>query len=1374
MKVIVTFFCCLLSLVLANASFAQSNYSQTNFRLLQSTYSDISTTGTAISMTNTESGVSNTPQNIGFNFVFNGITFTQFMIHADGILRLGTAAPGAATDITVSPANSHAAVFTSTAANFQNVLLPFFTNLVKGAADPEFHILVSGTAPNRVCTIQWKNLRDADNASGGSQHQFANLEFQVKLHETTNDIEFVYGAWVTSAGSIPAFQRNAASGIKASSSSFLALYRPSSLTKFEKTELLTQPNHARLGTNGQPFTKLNVPTAGLTIRYYGRVTNDVSVAKLYLDQIIPAGNTSTGTYETLVRNEGTNTMNNIAITLQISGVNTHTATVNIATLAAGAEQLVTFPSAGLLNKGQQTVQVSLTADNDERSANNSITETQTISTGNVQLYDYEKRTSSGVGFTNATGFVAVKIFGSGSRKVSQIRIPFITYRNLVSVRIYEDGGASGSPSSSPLFTSSSFLTTNEQDIIIPVSPAVTVEGDYYVAVQQQTTANMGWVFGINTPLRLSRTYSSTSGTTWTQQVANTPWQNLLRVYEETGGPDVGIELLKSPGCDYNPAAEVKVSLRNFSNQPIDFSATPTTITGFVQQPVTNNQIPFTIQKNSGTLAAGASEDITVLTGYNFSLRGRHLFNARTNLPGDVETGNDSLSFVINNNISITRNITTPVCPLTEITLTGPSTLANLRWTVNSFISSGTTLTVKPTETTTVYVSGLDYRGCLLQDSLFVEVTNSNLPPRPVLQFGDTILSHRRGFRDTIRVSSLPGHSVLWLGGTGTTVADTALVLNQVVGLNGARIAAAYTRTSDGCSNISDTIVYSYGPGVLHNSNTPLTVCDTSFYDAGGPINIHAGGTFTRTFAPATSGTKMKFSLYGLDVSDFAILEVFDGNSTSSPRMEAVSGNENGNTIREFIASNESGVLTIRFTPSGTSLGWWGGLTCHQPEIFRTTANGNWTNPAIWEKKLPGGAYVSSNRIPQKGDDSIYVRHNVLLNTSILTDQVVVESNGHLRIESPTSSFISVHSYKTKTQAEFLVHGTLTTNNFVQLFGANGFMEVKGDLANAGKIELDSVLFTGNNPQLLGAPGTKGILRHMRLSNPSGLTLQGHQEVSSIIFDQGMIQTTNQAVLTLLAEGSSHITGARNAAHINGPAGVRMFGTGERFYPIGRNGVYRPVILTNSNTSTFDNDDELITEVVAGSPVSRTLPTGVNAVSSVRHYRISRIGNISSDFTITLPYGTDDGVSDPGNLTLVKDDGAGAWINLNGTASGPSPGTVVSETFNGVGDFVLANKTGGTNGLVTSLVDRMYERSNYAHLFPNPVASNLTLEIRQPRSGQKLNIRLLDIQGRELKKWSFANQSTRRTLFLGDLPPGNYLLEITNDLFQKQITQIVKQ
>nr|MCU0404240.1 T9SS type A sorting domain-containing protein [Chitinophagaceae bacterium] len=104
------------------------------------------------------------------------------------------------------------------------------------------------------------------------------------------------------------------------------------------------------------------------------------------------------------------------------------------------------------------------------------------------------------------------------------------------------------------------------------------------------------------------------------------------------------------------------------------------------------------------------------------------------------------------------------------------------------------------------------------------------------------------------------------------------------------------------------------------------------------------------------------------------------------------------------------------------------------------------------------------------------------------------------------------------------------------------------------------------------------------------------------------------------------------------------------------------------------------EVLQGPPPSRSLPAGITKVSEIRHYRVTRVGNSGVDFTITLPYGLDDGVSDPANLTIVKDNGSNAWVDIGGTPSGPAPGRIMSGVFNGFSDFVLANKTGGTNPL----------------------------------------------------------------------------------------------
>lgn len=1271
----------LFKVLFAHITVAQANYSVSNFRNSLTTYQDISATGTAITMTDTEAGVSAAPIDIGFSFNFFGTVFTQCMIHADGILKLGTTAPGAATAIAASPANSHADVFTNSTAVFQNIIMPLFTNLMAGSSTPQFHVLTTGAAPNRVCTIQWKNLRDADNTSGGSQHQYANLEFQVQLFETTNDIAFVYGAWVPSAGTITAARRNASAGIKASNTNFLAFQRAGSLSPFSKVELFDQPRYARIDNNAQhPINKNNKPQPGTAYRIFGRVANDVSVAKLYADSVIPVGKMAAGAIEVLVRNEGTVAAANINIQLQVSGANTHNATTNIASLAAGAEQLVAFPVFDLPAKGQQNLQVSITQAEDTRPENNTLQWTQLVSQSYTHVYDISRYTN-GVGYNGSTGFMALKVYGTGTRKVSQIRIPFFSYRSQVSVRIHEDGGAGGSPSATPIFTSPAFLTTSEQEMVIPIIPAVTVDGDYFIVLHQQTTTNMGWGVGYQVPMRLSRVYNNTSGS-WAQQIATTPWQVLARVYEENSTPDIGIEQLINPGCEYSSNTEVKVSLRNFSNQPIDFSSTPTSITGFVQNPA-GTQFPFTIQKNTGILAAGAAEPLTVLTGYDYTPRGFHRFNARTNLTGDAESGNDSLLFFLNNSISITSNAPGPVCPLTPVTLTGVAYLATPLWQGEGINFSGTSpLTISPIKTTVVKFRGTDYRGCVLEDSTVVVVTNNDLPPRPKLMFGDTILSHRNAFKDTVRVNKLAGHTIRWLGGIGTPTADSALVINQIAGLQGARISAAYVRTSDGCTNPGDTLTYRYAAGVLQNENTTLAVCDTSFYDGGGAIGS-TGNSFTRTFLPQTPGTKMRLTIYRLDLANNASLRVYDGPSTASPRIEALFNLQNGVTTREFVASNPEGVLTVQFLlGSFTSQGWWAGLTCYTSEVYRTVADGNWITAANWERKSPGGNYVPAIRPPLKGDDTVYIRHNVILSSSQPMDQIIVEEGATLGFESPGVNFISMSCYKVVPQPEFLVKGSLNISPRVQIFGADAQMHINGRLNNFGQIDLDTVVFNGTNPQILGDfSGASGTMRILQLNNPAGLTLGSDQSISGIHFVRGMLNTSTENLLTL-NQGSGFISGGRNQAHVNGPMAVSLSNAiGTRLYPIGSKGRYRPVILENNNNSFEGGNESIIVSVHEGSPPTRSLPSGISKVSELRYYRITRTGTPNAqDFVITLPYLEDDGVTDPDNLTIAKDDGAGAWIDIGGTTTGSIPGTIQSNEFSNFSDFVLANKIGGSNPL----------------------------------------------------------------------------------------------
>ena len=199
--------CLLLASLLAGSSLAAHaqalNYAPNGATALTGLYNDLGTNGSLISTTSTDDANS-AAQPIGFSFAFNGSTFTQFVFNTNGVIRLGSAAPSTAQLYYDNNANNTANTdpLASTLSSNTNLLMPFNIDLVSGTGGTEYRVLTSGTAPNRVCTIQWKNVSDKTGAGADAANvtQFANFSFQIKLYETSNSIEFVYGPAVASTG----------------------------------------------------------------------------------------------------------------------------------------------------------------------------------------------------------------------------------------------------------------------------------------------------------------------------------------------------------------------------------------------------------------------------------------------------------------------------------------------------------------------------------------------------------------------------------------------------------------------------------------------------------------------------------------------------------------------------------------------------------------------------------------------------------------------------------------------------------------------------------------------------------------------------------------------------------------------------------------------------------------------------------------------------------------------------------------------------------------------------------------------------------------------------------------------------------------------
>jgi len=156
------------------------NYS---FEDYQGTYTEISGGTVHASGTGIDEQVYNNIS-LPFTFGYNGLGYDQIALHPNGFLVFGGPIQSGyhfhpiSGDFDVSP---------------DNLISVFGLDLVSTGSNSELRSGVSGTSPNRIFTVQWSGF--AYWAAIGEDE----YNFQIKLFETTNDIELVYGEVVSTS-----------------------------------------------------------------------------------------------------------------------------------------------------------------------------------------------------------------------------------------------------------------------------------------------------------------------------------------------------------------------------------------------------------------------------------------------------------------------------------------------------------------------------------------------------------------------------------------------------------------------------------------------------------------------------------------------------------------------------------------------------------------------------------------------------------------------------------------------------------------------------------------------------------------------------------------------------------------------------------------------------------------------------------------------------------------------------------------------------------------------------------------------------------------------------------------------------------------------
>ncbi len=253
-----------------------------------------------------------------------------------------------------------------------------------------------------------------------------------------------------------------------------------------------------VATNLRPETRLR--------RAVANVFNDASVDYVISYGSLPKPLVGPQTVQAVITNRGVNALNNLPVTLSLSGAETFTNAQIIPSLAAcGGQTTVTFAPFTPSAIGTSTVLVSVPSD--DVSGNN--IKTRLLSeTFNLYSYKHPGTTAiGGVGVAGVTGAFVAKLTTTVPAKISAVHLEFFsagasTYR----VAIYPN--ASGAPGLVPLYVDAADRAVGSAGpvtITLP-APVAVGPGPFYVGIQQTNTVNASVSFDAETPVRTGSFY----------------------------------------------------------------------------------------------------------------------------------------------------------------------------------------------------------------------------------------------------------------------------------------------------------------------------------------------------------------------------------------------------------------------------------------------------------------------------------------------------------------------------------------------------------------------------------------------------------------------------------------------------------------------------------------------------------------------------------------------------------------------------------------------------------------------------------------------------------------------------------------------------
>lgn len=597
---------------------------------------------------------------------------------------------------------------------------------------------------------------------------------------------------------------------------------------------------------------------------------------------------------------------------------------------------------------------------------------------------------------------------------------------------------------------------------------------------------------------------------------------------------------------------------------------------------------------------------------------------------------------------------------------------------------------KPSATTTYTLTVTDACGATVTSQVVVTAN----APKPAVKITASKDSICVDDSSRLTVTANPNYTYDWKynGFVMENPNDSFLVTQR-----GGKYEVTITQGA-GCVNTARFNLKDCSIWMSDGNNGPT--CESYLYPPNGYVDtgFRPNQTFVKTIYPAAAGSNLRALVKSFYTGGPSYFTIYDGPNINSPVLRMFSYYDNN--IKNLVFTSTKGPLTFKLASGGNEydIGKWDiVLTCHTPRVYVSKQSGNYEDLATWKIKTGDNVFEDATEIPTYAEDSIIIRngHTVSVNSnSNLVNQLYIQKGGKLTLNAPLQLMPG---------GEFglVADGDIVINKNGQLYGgANAY--IRGNISGVAAWLSVNMFADGKAPQTFsfandGSFTNGGTIATLNVLNPAGLTIKGITRFDSLFMrskgglwtDSIIVQRKLQldsGIIHIKAPGVADLSyykivcsNGNSSSYIDGATSRSPYTstTWDAFYPIGTANTYRPLYLKFAG---YVNDIYTIQSLDQPAP-PRPLPVGIDQVSANNYYKVQKLRNYSFvNVAVIMSYYSGDGVTDPANLRIVRDS-AGKWYDIGGTGTHADTGTITSTgKLATLGDFALANATGGTNAL----------------------------------------------------------------------------------------------